>query len=177
MTNYLIKVLTKYASKTHKAETGSHYFWIDGLKVRVSDHATSSPGDYDLNIYCLQRGYLCIPCNVPFQKAVPCNNVRQVIGTITGVGFAKTLFIPPTSEKVNYDKMTFANKLNALCHSLPETVKKRLLHNTSLEVQDLLIKYLSRLKSASDRQLFAEHISWMKNCTAMVAELKYKLDN
>jgi hypothetical protein len=47
MTNYLIKVLSKHASKTHKAETGSHYFWIDGLKVRVSDHATSKPDDDD----------------------------------------------------------------------------------------------------------------------------------
>jgi hypothetical protein len=177
MTNYLIKVLTKYASKTHKAETGSHYFWIDGLKVRVSDHATSKPGDDDLIIYSLQRGYLCIPCNVPFQKVVPCNNVRQVIGTITGVSFAKTLYIPPISEQTSYDKMSFVSKLNALCHSLPETVKKRLLHNTSIEVQELLLKYLSRLKSAADRQLFAEHISWMKNCSAMVAELKYKLSD
>lgn len=141
----------------------------------MSDHATSKPGDDDLIIYSLQRGYLCIPCNVPFQKVVPCNNVRQVIGTITGVSFAKTLFIPPTSEKANYDKMSFAGKLNALCHTLPETVKKRLLHNTNLEVQELLIKYLNRLKSVSDRQLFAEHISWMNNCSAMVAELKYKL--
>lgn len=175
MTNYLIKVLTKYASKTHQAETGSHYFWIQGLKVRVSDHASSGHDDYDLTIYCLQRGYLCIPCNVPFQKTVPCNNVRQVIGAITGVSFAKTLYIPPVAEETNYDKMTFAGKLNALCHTLPEVVKNRLLHNTSIEVQELLLKYLSRLKSAADRQLFAEHISWMKNCTAMVAELKYKL--
>lgn len=175
MTNYLIKVLTKYASKTHKAETGSHYFWIDGLKVRVSDHATSKPDDDDLIIYSLQRGYLCIPCNVPFQKVVPCNNVRQVIGAITGVSFAKTLFIPPTAPKTSYDKMSFAGKLNALCHTLPEVVKNRLLHNTNLEVQELLLKYLGRLKSSSDRQVFAEHISWMKNCTAMIAELKYKL--
>lgn len=175
MTNYLIKVLTKYASKTHKAETGSHYFWIDGLKVRVSDHATSKPGDDDLIIYSLQRGYLCIPCNVPFQKVVPCNNVRQVIGAITGVSFAKTLFIPPTVIETSYDKMSFTEKLNALCHTLPEVVKKRLLNNTNGEVRELLLKYLSRLKSSSDRQVFAEHISWMKNCTAMVAELKYKL--
>lgn len=175
MTDYLIRVLNKYASKTHKAETGSHYFWINGLKVRVSDHATSKPGDDDITIYALQRGYLCIPCNVPFQKVVPYNNVRQVIGAITGVSFAKTLFIPPTADQTSYDKMTFASKLNALCHSLPETVKKRLLYNTNLEVQELLVKYLSRLKSSADRQLFAEHISWMKNCTAMVAELKYKL--
>ncbi len=175
MTNYLIKVLTKYASKTHKAETGSHYFWINGLKVRVSDHATLKPGDDDLTIYSLQRGYLCIPCNVPFQKVVPCSNVRQVIGAITSVSFAKTLFIPPTSEKVNYDKMTFVGKLNALCHTLPETVKKRLLHNTSIEVQELLLKYLNRLESVVDRQLFAEHVAWMKNSDAMLAELKYKL--
>lgn len=175
MTDYLIKVLSKYASKTHKAETGSHYFWIQGLKIRVSDHASSGHDDYDLTIYCLQRGYLCIPCNVPFQKTVPCNNVRQVIGAITGVSFAKTLYIPPVAEETNYDKMTFVGKLNALCHNLPDRIKTRLLHNTNDEVKELLIKYLSRLKSSSDRQLFAEHISWMKNCAAMVAELKYKL--
>ena len=106
---------------------------------------------------------------------MPCNNVRQVIGAITGVSFAKTLYIPPVAEETNYDKMSFANKLNAFCHSLPDRIKTRLLHNTNDEVKELLIKYLSRLKSSSDRQLFAEHISWMKNCTAMVAELKYKL--
>jgi hypothetical protein len=128
-----------------------------------------------LIIYSLQRGYLCIPCNVPFQKVVPCNNVRQVIGAITGVSFAKTLFIPPTVIETSYDKMSFTEKLNALCHTLPEVVKKRLLNNTNGEVRELLLKYLSRLKSSSDRQVFAEHISWMKNCTAMVAELKYKL--
>ncbi len=177
MTNYLIKVLTKYASKTHKAETGSHYFWINGLKVRVSDHDRADQGDHDLSIYCLQRGYLCIPNNVPFMKVVPCDNVKQVIGAVTGVSFAKTLYIPPTSESSSYDRMSFVSKLNALCHTLSETVKKRLLHNTNLEVQDLLIKYLSRLKSVTDRQVFAEHIAWMKNSTAMVAELKYKLDN
>lgn len=176
MTNYLIKVLTKYASKTHKAETGSHYFWIDGLKVRVSDHATSKPGDDDLAIYSLQRGYLCIPCNVPFQKVVSCTNVRQVIGAITGVSFAKTLFIPPTATETSYDKMSFAGKLNALCHTLPDVVKKRLLNNTNGEVRELLLKYLSRLKSTTDRQVFAEHISWMRNSDAMLAELKYKLD-
>ena len=106
---------------------------------------------------------------------MPCNNVRQVIGAITGLSFAKTLYIPPVAAETNYDKMTFANKLNALCHSLPEMVKKRLINCTNDEVKELLVKYLSRLKSTSDRQLFAEHISWMKNCTAMVAELKYKL--
>ena len=174
MTNYLIKVLTKYASKTDSAETtNSHYFWIDGIKIRVSDHQVDT--DHDLAIYPAVKGYVCIPNDVKFRKVWVCSNIRQVLGVIQGMVFARTLY-SPTADQASGGKTSFMSSLNDLGCKFDVYTRKKLMHNTNHEVQKLLIKYLHMLESTEERQALVEYIVHMPNAGKQVAELNFKIN-
>lgn len=173
MTNYLIKVLTKYASKTDSAETtNSHYFWIDGIKIRVSDHQVDT--DHDLAIYATRAGYICIPNNVNFRKVWTCTNTRQVLGVIQGMVFAKTLYCP-TAHEASGGKTSFMTALNDLGCTVSSAVRKRLM-KADAEVQKLMVKYLTMLESVVERQAIIERIAWLPNSGQQVAELNFKIN-
>lgn len=97
MTKYLIETLTKHATNvTYAVSSNSVYFIIDGIKVRVSDHHTTST-KYDLAVYSVNNSYVCIPNNCPFKELIPCTKVTQVLKTIEQFAFAKRLYTPPVS--------------------------------------------------------------------------------
>lgn len=97
MTKYLIETLTKHATNvTYANSSNSIYFTIDGIKVRVSDHHTTST-KYDLAVYSVNNSYVCIPNNCPFKELIPCTKVTQVLKTIEQFAFAKRLYAPPVS--------------------------------------------------------------------------------
>ena len=97
MTKYLIETLTKHATNvTYANSSNSIYFTIDGIKVRVSDHHTTST-KYDLAVYSVNNSYVCIPNNCPFKELIPCTKVTQVLKTIEQFAFAKRLYAPSVS--------------------------------------------------------------------------------
>jgi hypothetical protein len=97
MTKYLIETLTKHATNvTYATSSNSIYFTIDGIKVRVSDHHTTST-KYDLAVYSVNNSYVCIPNNCPFKELIPCTKVTQVLKTIEQFAFAKRLYAPSAS--------------------------------------------------------------------------------
>jgi hypothetical protein len=97
MTKYLIETLTKHATNvTYATSSNSIYFTIDGIKVRVSDHHTTST-KYDLAVYSVNNSYVCIPNNCPFKELIPCTKVTQVLKTIEQFAFAKRLYAPSVS--------------------------------------------------------------------------------
>lgn len=97
MTKYLIETLTKHATNvTYAISSNSVYFIISGIKVRVSDHHTTST-KYDLAVYSVNNSYVCIPNNCPFKELIPCTKVIQVLKTIEQFAFAKRLYAPPVS--------------------------------------------------------------------------------
>lgn len=98
MTKYLIETLTKHATNvTYAQSSNSIYFTIDGIKVRVSDHHTTST-KYDLAVYSVNNSYLCIPNNCPFKELIPCTKVTQVLKIIEQFAFAKRLYAPSASS-------------------------------------------------------------------------------
>ncbi len=97
MTKYLIETLTKHATNvTYAKSSNSIYFTIDDVKVRVSDHHTTST-KYDLTVYSVNNSYVCIPNNCPFKELIPCTKVTQVLKTIEQFAFAKRLYAPSVS--------------------------------------------------------------------------------
>jgi hypothetical protein len=97
MTKYLIETLTKHATNvTYAQSSNSIYFTINGIKVRVSDHHTTST-KYDLAVYSVNNSYVCIPNNCPFKELIPCTKVTQVLNIIGQFAFAKRLYAPSAS--------------------------------------------------------------------------------
>lgn len=98
MTKYLIETLTKHATNvTYTQSSNSVYFTIDGIKIRVSDHHTTST-KYDLAVYSVNNSYVCIPNNCPFKELIPCTKVTQILEIIKQFAFAKRLYAPPVSS-------------------------------------------------------------------------------
>lgn len=173
MNNYLIKVLTKHASKTEESSvTHSNYFWINGIKIRVSDHHTSSEG-YDLAIYSTNPGYVCIPSQVPCKKVIACSSMKQVMGVVHGLVFAKSLYLPTPKDNPNEDK--FILELNKLgCFFKDRT--KEYLKTFDEELQELILLYLSSLDTVSER---TEAIGKIMACPSARRKevLQYKIDS
>lgn len=146
MNNYLIKTLAKYASNQDKAmASNSHYFWIEGLKVRVSDHST--PFDHDLAIYKAPRGYIAIPNGVPNKRVFQCTSVKQVLALISSMAITRSLYIAPV---LTTDQSEFISDLHNLgCYFKPRALE--CLKRLNPAVQTLLHKYLTALDSPNAR--------------------------
>ena len=173
MYNHLIKVLKKHSTKTDFSEsTVSKYFWIQGIKVRVSDHQVEN--GHDLAIYPSVRGYVCIPNNVAFRKVTVCSNVKQILGIISALSYARSLYAP-TADQVSGGKSSFMSELNAQGCYFRTDERKQLL-SLDDDVQELLLRYLHTIESREEKLATISSILSMPNSSRRIAALNFKIN-
>lgn len=173
MYNNLIRVLTKHSTKTDFSESSvSKYFWIHGIKVRLSDHQVE--GGHDLAIYPSVRGYVCIPNDVAFRKVTVCSNIKQVLGIISAMSYARILYAP-TADQVSGGKSSFMSELNTQGCYFRTAVRKQLLA-LDTDVQELLLKYLRTIESREEKLTTVSYILSLPNSSRQVAVLNFKIN-
>lgn len=166
MTKYLIETLTKHATNVvYATSSNSIYFTINGIKVRVSDHHTTST-KYDLAVYSVNNNYLCIPNNCPFKELISCTKITQVLKTIEQFAFAKRLYSPDVSLiETDLDNIKRVRRAGLSFKDGSKIAIK--LSSVSSEWIDAIEEYCTASSEAHDTKLsrIGTYLSISKNAT------------
>jgi hypothetical protein len=99
----IYKELQKISKNMQEStSTNSTYFYLNTIKIRVSDHHNISQ-NYHLNLIILKNNYLVIPNYGNYKKYLYFTNIKEVINFIKNYDLAYTILIGHPSKATNYE--------------------------------------------------------------------------
>lgn len=117
----IIKELIKISKDVQESNsTNSIYFYLNTIKIRVSDHHNVLQNNH-LNLIILKSNYLIIPSYGNYKKYLYFTNIKEAINFIKNYDLTYTILIGHPNKNVNYEvsKINEIKEMHGILKSKP----------------------------------------------------------